>query len=187
MDDLMLGWEISDMRQNSDVEQWVRRPVTIDIRPNLDHLADFLVKDESILDVGCGAGYLKDYLKWKNYIGVDICPDEIERALKLHPGEACFKIGNLFDLEEKADVVICSRVLIHIPFEEAVAKLIQLATRLLIVILKIGPVDKLERFHSQLGSFYQMEFSRDTVNRVFGKCVVATFSKYSNIYKWNAS
>src|SRR5688572_27460689 len=125
----MPGWKTPATGQITAHEGWLngRR---VDIRSNFEHMRAHLKPEDSILDVGCYGGYLKDYFGWSNYTGIDAFREHVDLARRWHPqGERCFRIGDLFDLEEKmADVVICSRVLIHLPrFDEAVAKLISAA------------------------------------------------------------
>jgi len=63
---------------------------------------DSLIAGESVLDVGCGFG---DFLSWfqrehgsLDDTGVDLSPDLIAEAPRLHPG-VCFIEGEVFDVE----------------------------------------------------------------------------------------
>lgn len=175
------------MGQMSAHKGWVDDVRRIDIFDNLNHIKGLLSPEDSILDVGCYAGYARDFFRNNdNYLGIDLFPEHIELAREYHPD--CpdkFKVGDLFELEDKADVVVCSRVLIHIPnFKEAVAKLIAAANRLVVAVIKIEPVGRCERFSNDKGSFWQRSFSGEQVNEAFGECQVATFRKYSNVYKF---
>ena len=82
----------------------------------LNHLVKYMEfkKSTSILDFGCGTGYLFDYLikrKFKgNYLGIDISSLAIEKAKSLHKkNKNCnFKNINIFkeSLNKKFDYII---------------------------------------------------------------------------------
>ena len=184
--DEMPGWKTPVLGQDTNPEGWVDNPRRIDIRHNLNAMREHIGKDDSILDVGCYAGYLNDYFGRERYTGIDLFPEHIELAQKLHPGqEHKYRVGDLFELQDRANVVICSRVLIHIPyFEKAVERLIKCTERLLICVLKITPEPGIERHEKNGQMFYQRSFSQQMVDAAFGKCKVSHHRKYSNVYKW---
>ncbi len=67
---------------------------------------------QSILDVGCGFGDIIPYITDKadvfNYTGIDIVPEFIREAKKIHPKHK-FIVGDYFKqpLKEKFDIIIC--------------------------------------------------------------------------------
>lgn len=71
----------------------------------------------SVLDVGCGVGYLYPLLRSKasTYKGIDSSPYMIEIAKSYFPS-GCFEVGDAYDLskEPKQDVIISMSLLIHI-------------------------------------------------------------------------
>ncbi len=72
----------------------------------------FLTEEQSILDVGCGAGDTLSQLKGKRKLGIDISPEMINVAKKKYP-DIEFKqmdAENIY-LEEKFDVIILSNVI----------------------------------------------------------------------------
>lgn len=79
--------------------------------------------DEPILDVGCGAGLLSEYLAKKGYniIGVDLSKGAIQAAVE-HPQQSTLNIkylvGSVYNLpfpEGYFRAVVCSDFLEHIP------------------------------------------------------------------------
>lgn len=80
-------------------------------------LCDVLpLEGKSILDIGCGPGYLLDYLEQQNipvqYTGYDISKKMIEAARERRPGiNVCF--ADVLEVEPKpvADVVIASGIM----------------------------------------------------------------------------
>jgi len=88
----------------------------------------FITKDvninpnQKILDIGCGPGYIIDFLPEVNYTGFDIDPNYIETAKKTYPDKSftCSSIET-FHIEDPHtfDVVICAGVLHHLNDEEA--------------------------------------------------------------------
>ena len=70
--------------------------------------------NDTILDLGCGAGHLTDFLiekkyDLKKYTGLDINQNFIDISKKRRP-EVKFLTGEIFDLKEKFDYVIGSGV-----------------------------------------------------------------------------
>ena len=179
----MIGWKTPATRQAHDVAKWVRSPDQIDIIPHLRILRTVWRPSYSLLDVGCYAGYVQDYLGAEKYLGVDAFPEIIEAARELHPGVA-FKVCDLFDLEEKADVVFCSRVLIHLPrFTEAVQKLIDCANKAVVVVLDVS-TDACEKVEQGGENYYVRSFSEETVRKAFGECTLKQKGQYTSVVKW---
>lgn len=70
----------------------------------------------SMIDVGCGFGHFLDFLKQKgknvkSYLGIDINPNFIRKARKLHP-ESTFILGDFIDYKfrEKFDFATASGI-----------------------------------------------------------------------------
>ena len=76
---------------------------------------------ESLLDAGCGEGFVVDYLAQRNpnlkLTGIDVSSDAIEYA-KAHFGEkARFRPGSVYKLpfsDKSFDTILCSEVLEHL-------------------------------------------------------------------------
>ena len=71
--------------------------------------------NDTILDVGCGFGDLKNYLDQKqfvvNYFGIDICNEFIEKCKQKYPDMSSkFTCIDLFDIEGTYDWVFCSGI-----------------------------------------------------------------------------
>lgn len=74
--------------------------------------------DEEILDIGCGTGYLTDYISQqaKSVTGLDSSADMIEKAEKKYPS-IDFRRGDIrsFNLERQFDAVFSNAVLHWVP------------------------------------------------------------------------
>lgn len=98
-----------------------------------------LIPDDEIADIGCCHGHMWKALgKPKNYTGFDFSQVNIDTARGLWP-TVRFEVGNLFEMTGSWDVVICSRVLMHLPdFELAVERLKGMARRKLVIVIPLG-------------------------------------------------
>lgn len=80
-----------------------------------------------ILDVGCSAGYLGEYLRAQGHhvTGIDITPEAIEKAAEFLNEAYCMKVEDYFAShpERKFDVVIFGDVLEHVTNAEEVLRL----------------------------------------------------------------
>lgn len=80
-----------------------------------------------ILDVGCSAGYLGEYLRAQGHrvTGIDITPEAIEKATEFLNEAHCMKVEDYFASypESKFDVVIFGDVLEHVINAEEVLRL----------------------------------------------------------------
>jgi SAM-dependent methyltransferase len=186
IDAFMMDWQTPELRQTHDVQDWCANPQHIDLQPQLSTLHQVYRPEYSVLDVGCYAGYVYDWLKPKprHYLGVDILPEAIDAARQLHPG-VDFKVGDIFALEDRADLVFCSRVLIHIPyFERAVESLCRAANQWVVLILALGSKDSCDRIHGDYDTYYFRRFSRETVHKVcgqFGKTTIDPYKTYAAV------
>ena len=165
----MLDWRSTDMHQKN--PEILRK-----IRPYLDAIKLKLDPSYSLIDIGCGEGYSCKYLSHENYLGVDIREAEIEAAKRNFPDNN-FMVGDLFDLEGKWDVVVCSRVLIHIaPFEQALEKLKSLAKRFLFIIVRLTEEEAITEMQGDDGKFY---FRCLSPERFEGASIFHETGKYS--------
>lgn len=148
------AWRMK-LTQAQDVREWVIDPESIDpaIKPNLDRFGAMIRKRAgrtTVLDMGCYAGYVYDYLRvgckilngQLTYMGVDIRPEAIEGAKELHKNhpETSFKVGSVFDIGEpdSHDIVFSARVLIHLPnFRQAVENMINMAREYAFLAIKV--------------------------------------------------
>lgn len=172
----MLGWRTPLMGQSQDESAFNSKNK---IEDSIEELKKRLLPTDSLLDVGCFTGHLYRHLGHKNYMGVDIFPENIEKARRLSP-EGEFICADLHDLEGQWDVVWCCRVLIHIPdFEKAARKLLTLAKRLLILVVAVE-ADKLEIEEHREGKVYFRKFSAETLLSV-GKCEIILGKRYATV------
>lgn len=165
-------WQSFELTQRENVFEWIEDPSRIaKIQPSLRDLRQ-LVRSQAlhcepnpvtVLDVGCYGGYVFDYLKryaFRSekdfyYTGVDIDPNVVRAASYVHSDEpnAQFEKADIYALSEQYgegsfDVVLCSRVLIHIPrFRDAISELFKVARRAVVLVLEIAESPVLERIH----------------------------------------
>lgn len=201
-------WERFELTQSHDVETWVQDPSRItSIQPNLRHFLDLIgeksVPDRppSVLDVGCFAGYLLDYLRRERpglrlaYTGVDVQPAAMRGAAQLHAGdpEATFRLAGVFNLAESFpaasfDFVFCARVLIHLPFfERAMEQLASAARVAAVVVLHLGETSwcrKILETGTQSVYFFRSiaeEQVRSTADRLGVGCRILKDEPYSTV------
>ncbi len=78
----------------------------------------------SVLDYGCGDAQFSNQVDWgdREYLGVDIVPQAIERALKDCKDGMRFQVIEPEGWEPPSvDLALCKDVLVHVPNAEAVA------------------------------------------------------------------
>lgn len=131
-----------------------------------------LKPEYSLLDVGCGQGFFYPKLEHENYLGIDLNESEIEQAKRNHPAGR-FEVGDLFDLKGEWDVVVCSRVLIHVaPLDVAMEKLLAAAKKYLCLVVHVGNKDEVTEYVNRpTGRFYFRVIDRSTLNK-YGKCSI---------------
>ena len=102
---------------------------------------------ESLLDAGCGEGFVVDYLSRRNpdlkLTGIDVSEEAIEYA-KTHFGErARFRPGSVYKLpfsDKSFDTVLCSEVLEHLDDpNRAVAELKRVARKYVVITVPHEP------------------------------------------------
>lgn len=147
------------------------------VRQNLEDIKSFLKDGDTILDVGCGVGVFYKHLgEPPGYFGIDIDAGEISKAKEAWP-EADFRVMDLYDLKGRWDVVICSRVLVHLPdFEGAMKVLLGCAKRLCIILVGIEH----DRVGQEESGVYFRQFSEDTI-RAIGDCTIIPRVTYATV------
>lgn len=131
--------------------------------------------------MGCGQGYGFEHMQWPDYTGIDLHAAEIEKAKELFP-RGKFLVGDLFNLESSWDVVMCSRVLIHIPnLDKAMERLLKAARKHLCIYALAGDSGT-TRYDYEDGSFSYMRSYTKEIWQSFGKCSIQDLSKYSLIH-----
>lgn len=78
------------------------------------------IRPNSLLDAGCGEGFVLNLLKQKKigkkHMGIDISTTALKLQKKIHPNLTC-KIGNIYNIpfrDNSFDAVICNEVLEHV-------------------------------------------------------------------------
>lgn len=100
-------------RSRNPIHQWLMKGFLSCAREMLS-----AIEFESIVDVGCGPGDLASALfpSNANYLGIDIDPNEIEKAKSRYPGRS-FQVGSAHELpvtNGSADLVVACEVLEHL-------------------------------------------------------------------------
>jgi len=147
--------------------------------PSRMFVASLVREQESVLDVGCGAGASYESLaaggRASHYTGVDSSEPSIDVARELYP-TGDFRVGQATALlsqfaEASFDVVIVRHVLEHLPdFEPAMGQAIAVARRLAVFVFFLAPRDlpfgvrKLDPGFNR-PSFYTYIYSRPVINR----------------------
>ena len=101
----------------------------------------------TLLDAGCGEGFVVDFLAREHpdlkISGVDISEDAIEYAKKNFGDEARFRTGSVYKLpfsDKSFDAVLCSEVLEHLDDpNRAVAELKRVARDYVIITVPLEP------------------------------------------------
>mgnify|MGYP001560161917 CR=1 FL=1 len=149
------------------------------IHKNLLGLQAILKHEDTLLDVGCNVGEVYKFLGHQNYEGIDLNPELIKSAKERWP-DVNFHEGDLFKLEGKWDVVLASRVLMHVaPFQKAMKKLLSAAKRKLVVFVPIADrdyVQELKLFDDKVAYFRR--FSESAMHSV-GECQIIRYEPYS--------
>ena len=81
-------------------------------RIRADRIKEFISTEDTIIDFGCGPGYVTKFVACKRKIGVDINP--AATAIAAMNGLECYTSLDPLD-ENVADVVISTHVLEHVP------------------------------------------------------------------------
>jgi SAM-dependent methyltransferase len=144
------------LTQSEDVTVWIDDPLQISlIQPNLVNLASHLQampRPWKILDVGCYAGYVYDYLTKAgtllafSYVGIDIREEAVAGAKAHHltSANAQFRVGDLFKLMEtyqegEFDICFSARVLVHLPnFKDAMRNILFCARKHTFIVIPLA-------------------------------------------------
>lgn len=112
-------------------------------------LAEKIRANDSILDVGCGAGhYLRSLLSQVSvpfhYTGADATPAFVEAAVNAWNNQprTAFKVASVYELpfeDKQFDIVMCNNVLLHLPsIAKPIGELLRVAKRQVIIRTLIG-------------------------------------------------
>lgn len=110
---------------------------------------DLMKPNDTILDVGCGAGHYLVSLRKAiaapfAYCGIDATPYYVELGRKAFEGDhaASFQQGDIFNLpldDRSMDVVMCCNVLLHLPsVAKPLSELVRVARRHVLVRALVG-------------------------------------------------
>ena len=121
------------LEENATLYEWAQRLVSLNFRVFLNELRreNFFAPGKSILDVGCGTGFLRDHLPDADYLGVDLNAKYIAAARRKR-GD-CFQVGNALEvgrLPRQFDRVVCIGLLHHLDEGQARTALAQCRSRL---------------------------------------------------------
>jgi SAM-dependent methyltransferase len=140
----------SFLERSAAAYELTQRLITLNYRLFLRELRaeGFFVEGVSYLDVGCGTGFLRDYLRSEDYLGIDLNPAYIEAAKRKRGG--CFQVGDALELRKlprQFGRIVCIGLLHHLDDSRAVNVLSQLKSALkpqgdLFVIDALWPSDK---------------------------------------------
>ncbi|HLX96848.1 MAG TPA: class I SAM-dependent methyltransferase [Verrucomicrobiae bacterium] len=123
----------SYLEENPAAYELIQRLLTVNYRLFLGELKreNFFVPGKSYLDVGCGTGFLRDYLENEDYTGLDLNPRYIAAARRKR-GD-CFQAGSALELtflQRKFDRIIGVGLMHHLDDQQARAALVQFCLRL---------------------------------------------------------
>lgn len=135
----------------------------------------------TVLDVGCGEGQWQPVLKklrpHLQYTGIDPSPHAIQRfGKRRHILQGT--LGNLPDLADSYDIIVCSDSLYYIPDDELATGLHQLAPRLAgVAFLEAYPQDTdlqgdTSGMHPRSAAFYRKIFRRAGLRPCGSHCYV---------------
>ena len=155
--------KLGNLGQSEEFMQYLTYPERLrHVAPLLERLQKNIEADDTILDVGCFVGYVWNWLnrhkiKYSRYMGIDIEPAHIYLARENHHKSIShmFQHEDLFQCQETADHVFCSRVLIHLEnWPEALEKLWSMTNKYLYVNVKIDKMERVtEHFHKKVGDY----------------------------------
>lgn len=151
------------------------------LKKNLEDFRAVWSPEDSLLDVGCNVGNIyKELGRPEKYFGIDLNADLISKA-RADYGDK-FEVGDLYELDKSADVVLCSRVLMHLPdLEPAIRKLRSAARKHCVLFIPVSTEDSCDIELRSDGLFsYFRAFSEKTL-REQGDCVIHEHQPYSTV------
>lgn len=121
----------------------------------LDHIG----QESSVLDIGCGNGFVASQIatKAKKVTGIDTDQANIIQAKKQHSREnISYILGDAtrYDFEERYDAVVLSNVLEHIKDRTAFLGKVKLLSDTLLIRVPMIDRDWLPLYRKSLGMFY---------------------------------
>lgn len=128
----------------------------------MDRIAELLERSgaETVLDAGCGEGFVADHLKAAlphlRITGLDASAEAVEYAREHYAHAASYHVGSVYALpfdDDAFDLVLCSEVLEHLDRpDDALAELRRVARRHVAVTVPLEPIfDTLTRINLRLG------------------------------------
>lgn len=119
------------------------------LRQFLNRLYDMLAETSprTVLDAGCGEGFVTDFIKRRDndlrITGVDLSEEAIRYAREHFGEQARFRTGDIYDLpfpDDSFDTVLCSEVLEHLEAPgEAAAELRRVARNYVVITVPLEP------------------------------------------------
>jgi SAM-dependent methyltransferase len=112
----------SALETNATLYEWAQRLISLNYRVFLRELRSesFFQPGKSYLDLGCGTGFLRDYLPEAEYLGVDLSPVYIAAATRKRG--SCFEVRDAMDIGKMArrfDRIVCIGLLHHLDERQA--------------------------------------------------------------------
>lgn len=146
----------------------------------------------SVLDAGCGEGFVTERLPGERVAGIDACPGALEAAARRAP-HAELRAGDVHRLpyaDREFDLVVCTEVLEHLEDPRAALReLRRVARRAVIVTVPHEPFFRLGnlargRHVRRLGSTpgHRWTFTR----RDFGR-LVGPHARWLSLFPWQAA
>ena len=159
-------WE----RENSGELHVVNHTMPNKLKIACDFLLDELKKEKgTVLDVGCYAGYLYEWLLREEYgdcyTGIDF---DVSEAKRLHDVPV-FIETDLMDYVQRFDYVFCSRVLLHQPdFYKTLDHLLTLTKRAAIFVTLVSEEKKIVKQELESGeSIYRYTDKKKEIDKCY--------------------
>lgn len=83
-------------------------------KPEFEWAASFINGDDTVLDVGCGAGDFSNSIECKNYIGIEMSEYAVTQARSKGIDVSCESMRSLINRGESYDVVSAFQVIEHV-------------------------------------------------------------------------
>ena len=168
----------SYLNQNEEkVFRWTKRYI---LRNYLSHINNYDKESAKVLDIGCGRGYFLaglQYFGYKNLFGVDLSPDDIERAMVFTPDIEFFSQDGreyLSTNKEQFDIILIKAVMEHIPKEEVMPFFDQITQGLKVggvAIIDVPNMDWIFASHERYMDFtHEGGFTKESLRQVMNNC-----------------